>query len=53
VRPHDALAEVLGFVLSSVVEYEDELTPGCTLNPRDGRSLAHALVECADRIEGK
>lgn len=37
---------------TSIVEYEDELTPGLTMTPWNARCLAHALTECADRIDG-
>jgi hypothetical protein len=45
--------EGIGIVMrdASIVEYEEELTPGCKLTPWQARCLAHALSELADRIE--
>ena len=38
---------------ASIVEFEDELVPGCTMNAFQARCMAHALNECADRLEGR
>lgn len=33
---------------ASVVEYEDQLVPGCLLSPELARHLAGALIACAE-----
>jgi hypothetical protein len=37
---------------ASVVDYEDELVPGCLLTPSQAMYLAGALAACAQEIEG-
>ena len=43
----------VGIVLrgASIVEYEDELTPGCKLTARQAMMLAAALARCVQQIE--
>lgn len=43
----------VGIVMAgaSIVEFEGELTPGCTITPWHARCLAQALNELADRID--
>ena len=44
--------ESVGLVLrnASIVEYEDELTPGCKLTSQQAMRLAAALARCAKQI---
>lgn len=44
--------ESVGLVLrnASIVEYENELTPGCKLTPQQAMQLAAALADAAQQI---
>lgn len=50
----DETAEItVGLVIvdPSIVEFDGELQPGCTLDAQQARNLGHALILIADQIQ--